>query len=198
MNKKLTLSTLSALALICQASAATFVTSSEATGAATGAFANAFGLVSGTVTINTLGAYDSGASATLADPLTVTLWIFGSATPLRQVTIPAGAVSPVGNFVYSPITPIVLDAANYYAITVEGFTVTTPFNKITPAVFDTTLFNLISGSEYTTGNPYDNYGTTPAYGAGSFQTAPVPEPETYAMMAGLGLVGFGLYRRCRK
>ena len=33
------------------------------------------------------------------------------------------------------------------------------------------------------------------YASGNFQYTVVPEPETYAMIAGLGLVGFGLWRR---
>lgn len=39
--------------------------------------------------------------------------------------------------------------------------------------------------------------TLPAgfYASGNFQYTVVPEPETYAMIAGLGLVGFGLWRR---
>jgi hypothetical protein len=30
------------------------------------------------------------------------------------------------------------------------------------------------------------------------QLTPVPEPETYAMIAGAGLVGFGVFRRFRR
>ena len=52
--------------------------------------------------------------------------------------------------------------------------------------------NTFSGSNFTgSGDPLANWGGT------TFNTAPVPEPETYAMMlAGLGLLGFwGRHRK---
>lgn len=47
---------------------------------------------------------------------------------------------------------------------------------------------------------YLNLRTTSFAGGeirGQMQLTPVPEPETYALMAGLGLVGFAAYRRYR-
>lgn len=202
MDMKTTLSTLSALALLCQASAATFVTSAEATGSATGGYSVVF-QSSGATSIAALGVYNSGATGTLSDTLTVTLFNFtGSA--VASATVTGSGDGSIGSFVYNNLpSPVTLVAGNYYTLAVSGFTATTPYNNVTSATFDGSL---IGGSGYGGGDSFTsgvptNYTPGSAFAAGNFSTtavSPVPEPETYAMLAGLGLVGFGLYRRCRK
>ena len=63
------------------------------------------------------------------------------------------------------------------------------------------LYNL-SLTKNASGNHPASLGITSFGPTGSVQLTytytPVPEPETYAMLAGLGLVGFGIYRRSRR
>lgn len=53
--------------------------------------------------------------------------------------------------------------------------------------------DLLAGLWYVNVHSEGTYATGEIRG----QLQPVPEPETYAMMAALGLLGFGVYRRCR-
>jgi hypothetical protein len=201
---KSTLSTLAGLALISQVSAATFVTSAPATGTAIGSTATYFQLTSPT-TIEALGAYNSGSTGTLGNPLTVQLFALATGdTVVRETTISGSGDGQIGAFVYKNLlTPVTL-AVGLYAIGVSGFSVAAPYNDVTAATFDGSVGIVVGTSGFTLNvAPFNNTPYTSAFAVGSYSTTPVgvtpvPEPETYAMLAGLGLVGFGLYRRCRK
>lgn len=199
---KNTLSTLCILAVLSQASAATFVTSAPATGAATGSYTTVFQAGPSGLVLQALGAYDSDANG-LTDSLTVTVYAYGGGS-LGSTTISGTGDGRIGSFVYNNLgSPISLTANTFYTIGVSGFTATTPFNSVTFGTFNSSLTpGGAQGGGFVDGN--GNAGTDfsgNSFAAGSFSTVavtPVPEPETYAMLAGLGLVGFGLYRRCRK
>lgn len=203
MNMKSTLSTLSALAVICQASAATFVTSAPATGSATGDYTTLWE-ASGATSIAALGAYNSGSTGTVGNPLTVSLFNF-SGSLIASVVVSGSGDGAIGSFVYKNLdTPVVLSGGSYYTLSVSGFTGAAPYNNITLGSFAGAF---IGGGGYVGGPVFGNgggggftEGNPSSFAAGSFSTtavSAVPEPETYAMLAGLGLVGFGLYRRCR-
>lgn len=199
---KSTISTIAALALISQASAATFVTSAPATGSATGNTATYFNITSG-FTVAALGAYNSGATGNVASPLTVQLFAANTGnTVLAQTVISGSGDGQIGSFVYNNLASPLTFPAGLYAIGVAGFTGSAPYNNVTEATFDPAVSIHVGTTGFTLNvGPYDNTPYTLGFAAGSYSTtalAPVPEPETYAMLAGLGLVGFGLYRRCRK
>ena len=197
---KSTLSTLCMLAGLSSASAATFVTSAPATGSATGNFSTLWQVGASSITIAALGAYNSGASGSLADTLTVTIFYFGG-LEVTSTTISGTGDGAIGSFVYMNLpTPVTLNADGIYTISVSGFTAGTPFNNATAATVDPSFVG--AGGVFGFLGAGNSAGsTTHVFAAGNFSTtavSAVPEPETYAMLAGLGLVGFGLYRRCRK
>lgn len=115
-------------------------------------------------------------------------------------TLVAESVNYTGSGGYQWVqldTPVTLAAGSQFAVAVGGFL--TPVGGATglgnlsynqtgvTANFETyTIGNMINGT------PYVGLGN---FSAGNFQYTVVPEPETYAMIAGLGLVGFGLWRR---
>ena len=96
-------------------------------------------------------------------------------------------------------------AANIsYALSVSGYGAGNQIGAVgDPAVSYPSASQRVDLGFDGVGNPYhDGAWSAPGgfRGIASFSTvlSTVPEPETYAMLAGLGLVGFGLYRRCRK
>ncbi len=197
MKSTLSVSALCALAVLSQASAATFTTSAPANGAATGDYNIAFQAAGG-ATVWALGAYNSGGGGSLTDPLTVSLWQFGGSL-LASTTISGSGDGSIGSFVYNNVvTPVALTDGSFYTLSVQGFTAGTPYNNVTAGTFNGALNSIVLGGVGF--GPGGTFNDNPPFAAGDFSTvpfAPVPEPETYAMLAGLGLVGFGLYRRCR-
>lgn len=215
INKSLTIAV--AVAGLYQASAAVFVTNTGSL-TATGGSANNTAIsfqVTSALTVGSLGAYVPGGFS--GDTLTVSLWQGGASDPfasssaaLASTVISSGTPDSTG-YVYAGVSSVSLVPGTFYAITVSGRVSTQNGN----AADNVPTFNLVStvldlvkigGGDFT-GNPFAggngigfnaiNVNTT-HFNSGSFSTAAVPEPETYAMLAGLGLVGFGLYRRCRQ
>jgi len=132
--------------------------------------------------------------------LTVQVFAFGGAQQGPTTTVTGFEDGSIAGFVYKNLASPINLTAGYYTIAVSGFTATTPYNDVTAATFDSVITQFGSeGGQNVAGNSATFNSNNIA--AGSFSTVavtPVPEPETYAMLAGLGLVGFGLYRRCRK
>lgn len=156
-----------------------------------------FEVTGGGVLVSSLGAYDYLGDG-IVGSLTVSLW--DSVGQLATTTV-TSASALNGNFAYTAIAPVALSAGTYF-IGVTGFTATDRFGEVNadgPVTYSTgnnvarefdirgagADLNLLALG----GNP-DN-----SFKVASFAFTPVPEPETYAMVAGLGLVGFGLWRR---
>jgi hypothetical protein len=156
-----------------------------------------FDVTGGGIEINALGAYDYLGDG-IQGSLTVSLWDFDG----QLATATVGAVSILnGNFAYTAITPIVLGPGTYF-VGVTGYTEVDRFGEV----------NADGAVTYDTGNNVERAWDIRGLGSdlnllilggnvdnsfkvASFAFTPVPEPETYAMVAGLGLVGFGLWRR---
>ena len=194
---------IAALTLGVQLSAATFVTATggSATGAPQNDIYTLFTAV-GATSVDSLGVFVP--AGFFGDTLTVSLW--NSTTLLATTSISSGTPDGTG-FVYKPLaSSAILTGGVVYGLTVQGYTTAKVGDAgSAPDTAFTVNVGLVSGvfdGTYTGGgNPFGNttVANFPArYTTASFEASPVPEPETYAMLAGLGLVGFGLYRRCRK
>ena len=213
---KSTLSTLCMLAGLSSASAAAFSISNPGSITANGGSGNlvatAFDL-SENQTATQLGVYAPG--GIIVDTLVVSLWSGGtlgtyssSSAALATVTFnPATYSVNAAGYVFLPISSVSLFTTQDYALSVSGYGVGPGSrNQIGFGGGDPTP--LYSGATAQidlawdgVGNPYHDAAYNSAgngHNIASFSTTPVPEPETCAMLAGLGLVGFGLYRRCRK
>ena len=190
-----------AVAVLGNVSAAVFLTSGASTASDplnAGSAAVIFYAGSTAYTIDSLGVF----APTGTENLTVSLWVEGSGSPVRSITIPTGSPDGTG-FVYATI-PSYLTAANgHYALAVTGYTTTgigdtdAPYLD-GPAAYNGALQSAVAGIFGWDGatNPYNFSSTTSSrFTIASFTATPVPEPEVYASIAGLALVGFGLYRR---
>ena len=112
------------------------MTSAPATGSATGNFSTLWQVGASSITIAALGAYNSGASGSLVDTLTVTIFYFGG-LEVTSTTISGTGDGAIGSFVYMNLpTPVTLNADGIYTISVSGFTAGTPFNNATAATVD--------------------------------------------------------------
>jgi hypothetical protein len=168
-----------------------------------------FGGGSSSITVTELGAFSPGTDGTSVDfggNLTVTLWQSGVSSPLASVSIGGGTID--GNFVYKSVTPVTIDTLhNNYALTVVGWNgVDIDYGKVpneSAPTYDS-AYAYYQDYHYTgttATNPWASldtgYGTagTGVFTLGSINTTAVPEPEVYAALTGLALVGFGLYRR---
>ena len=209
MNKNLLLS-VAALGLLSQASAAVFVTSAGTTANGTQAGVGhnpdtlfiAFSLNAPGQVVSSLGVFagdvDSG-THTFATTMHVSLWSEHGGL-LSSANITSGTVQ--GGFVYGGISPVALTTDNY-ALVVTGFSATDKFGdqQFTPdthPVYNGFASFAQEASYSGVGNPFASV----AYNIGanrvtlaSFTSTAVPEPEVFATVAGVMLVGFGLYRR---
>lgn len=200
MILKSILASTAALAVLGNVSAAVFVTSGASTASDT-ANAGTSGVIfyaNSAYSIDTLGVF----APTGTENLTVSLWVEGDVSPVRSITIPTGSPDGTG-FVYATIPSYITSLGGHYGLTVTGYTTTgigdtdAPYND-GAASYNGTLQNAVAGVfNWTPGtNPYSASSTTSSrFTIASFTTTPVPEPEVYASIAGLALVGFGLYRR---
>lgn len=144
------------------------------------------------LSVSSLGIFDSGAAGIVnGDALLVLTSAQGDL--LGSVNISGTQGTLVGNYRYLSLgSAIRLDANTSYKLGVfaaggNNFGLTPPDSAATVG----SIFTINSEDNAVTGQ------LTPGtkYKAGSFEYTVVPEPETYAMVAGLGLVGFGLWRR---
>jgi hypothetical protein len=175
---------------------------------------NSFTATSG-FTVTALGAFDAGKDGITT--ATVRLWqqtgpgtwnsaagaqLTGTTQPLQT---PSGGGAGLSFRWNSTFTPVTVPAGNYI---LSGM-----YNPNTKQIGNSALgdpapvLNLLPGWTYTgdkngAGAPLDQVPLTPVTGfaggppyfsAGNMEF--VPEPSTYALVTGLGLVGFGLYRR---
>ena len=198
-----------AAAVLGNISAAVFVTSAGSTAGSTAADnAGKVGVIwyaNSVYNIDSLGVFAPAGSQT--DTLTVTLWQEGNPTALRSVDIDTSATAPDSNgFIYASIPSFTttVGGSGHYGLTVSGYSA----NKIadnlapisnSPVAYNSSLYSALSGivNWSGTGNVYSSGGFNDPtrFTFASFTTTPVPEPEVYASIAGLALVGFGLYRR---
>ena len=220
MNIKLSVAVLLSVSALSQVSAASFV-SNPGAGLANGAIGNidSYGtawISDDVYTVAKLGVY-APLGLAIGETVTVSLWDGGPSLPFSSSSAALGSVSftsaddslprDSSGYVYkSLVSNISLSASGNYGLTARGWTTTkidasnvggpVPTYGLNSAIVD--LYSVTD----TVGNPFSTgasgYSTASTIlSLASFQTAAVPEPETYAMLAGLGLVGFGLYRRCR-
>ncbi len=205
MNLKSILAGAAAVAVLGNVSAAVFVTSAGST-AGNSANAGAVSLIwyspSATFDISSLGVFaPTGGS----DVLTVSLWTEGAGSPTRTVSIDTSTGTPDSNgFLYSSVPTFTTAPSGHYALTVSGYVSNQIGDRLgTDATvnYDASLYTAISGILNWDGstNPYlnSNYIDPTRFSFASFggSLTPVPEPEVYASIAGLALVGYGLFRR---
>jgi hypothetical protein len=141
--------------------------------------------------ITSLGAYDSGQDG-LASAAQVGIWDTTGGAPLISVIVPAGTVGELdGYFRYTGIPSFNLRAGTTYVVgafstnlasslfpgTVASGTIDSRLVLINDAYIDD------SGFSY----PYKTEHMAGPWLAANFRIAPIPEPETYQMLA-LGLV----------
>lgn len=207
MNKKNLFLAAVALSASTQLGAATFITVSSQTADAnpSAGYAFLFNAKTGSAqSVDSLAVYVPAGSAS-GETLVVSLWN-ASGVIATSTFSPLTANSGDG-FAYSaPSVPVTLVPGAKYALTVSGYTsslvgyafgspfVTPSFNAaIGTAPYDISGFTGFNSNPVLAGFP--NANSPAQFTFASLATSPVPEPETYAMMAGLGLLGFGLYRR---
>lgn len=153
------------------------------------------------ISVTHLGAFDSDQNG-LTGSITVSIWAQGNATPLASATV-NNASDLVSGYRYTPIAAITLAPGTYY-VGATGFAdpdlfAWTEIGDDPPTYTGTYVtqtedrFNNASNTSLQ--QLFGGFAAGGSLAAASFQFTPVPEPETYAMIAGLGLVGFGLWRR---
>lgn len=197
---------------------ATFLTTlNDASHSSPWTFGVGFTIPSGQdVTISDIQVFDVKAGNTLR----VGLWNNNAPSGLGNdiyhttiVSTGAGAaVGASGLVSIGSIAPIILGAGNY-TLSVSGFNAANSFgdSKVGPpntralfqssASFSSQYDFIAIGTDPTTENPAKTGlnvppgGDNPRWKSVNFIYTPVPEPETYAMVAGAALVGFGLWRR---
>lgn len=104
----------------------------------------------------------------------------------------------IGDFRYKAISAVTLTAGNVYYVGASNFGDGDPYGY--SGSIGTTWGVVYGSSAYTqaTGLEFPPYlsGMQPGYYGGNLLVAPVPEPETYAMLAaGLGLIGLASRRK---
>jgi hypothetical protein len=161
--------------------------------------------VSSPVYVTGLFAFDAFADG-LDTGITVSIYAAGAGSPVVSQTImdPASTGLYVAGAALPPFTYVLNPGS--YALTAHGFTVADPLGDgagPSGPVFtsDPAITYQWDITNPTTGiNPLPATPPFPSLAVNqlriaNFSFTPVPEPETYAMAAGLGLVGFGLWRR---
>jgi hypothetical protein len=157
------------------------------------------------IDVTSLGAFSGFApfGGGVDGSLTVTIFSELSGAVVGTTVVDSSSTFANG-FYYTAVTPTFLPAGNY-AISVSGYVSGSSdvFGYVPSAQAPTySTENVVHGYDVFFGANNHNFflGTEivpagDAVKAGSFGFTPVPEPETYAMVAGLGLIGFGLWRR---
>ena len=117
---------------------------------------------------------------------------------LLASTAVASGDTLIGDFRYKTISSIQLTAGNLYYVGASNFGAGEAYgysgtvSSFWGATFVSSAFTQANGLEFP---PYLS-GAQPGYFGGNLLVAPVPEPETYAMLAaGLGLIGLASRRK---
>jgi hypothetical protein len=206
MNMNKSLLAVAAIALAaCSTQAQVFNTISGpfTGGAVSGQFGHIFTV--GAVPLNVTSlAFVSSSGGALNDGTSVSVAIYqyngalGSGSLGNLVTsVNIGSGSAVlNNYAWESAAGLL--ASGNYAIVAEGLTL-----GGSDAIGDNSLGdgtpNFAAGTPFTQYTGWDliipGVQDTTRWKAVNFAFTPVPEPETYAMVAGLGLVAFGLWRR---
>ncbi|HTH48598.1 MAG TPA: hypothetical protein VMB21_13885 [Candidatus Limnocylindria bacterium] len=206
MNLKTILAASAAIAALGTASAAVFVTGhtgtvNDSNTASAGTVGIEFFPHQDGVVIDTLGVF--APNGTGGATLQISLWDASGSTALATVGI-SGTSSDADSdgFIYASITPVSVAQNNPYMLAVTGYTTsgigdetlgdaTPTYNNVVTWVISSYFWDGGSGNpELSKNNP-----TSSRFTVASFTTSAVPEPEVYASVAGLALVGYGLYRR---
>lgn len=189
------------IAAISAVNAATFATSDSSAGSFTGGDVGVTithnftvgSLGAGeTLSVSSLGVFDAGANGIIGGNALVVLFD-SQGNSLANATISGTQGTLLGNYRYTSLAnSVTLNPNTSYKLTAF----LAPGNNVgvNPPDSLPTI-----GSPFTITSEQDAWTgiQTPGskYKVASFEYTVVPEPETYAMVAGLGLVGFGLWRR---
>lgn len=117
---------------------------------------------------------------------------------LLASTVVAGGDTLVGDFRYKAISSVTLAAGNVYYVGASNFGTGDPYGYAGSVNTPWGVTFLSSAYVQSTGLEFPPYlsGMQPGYFGGNLLVAPVPEPETYAMLAaGLGLIGLASRRK---
>jgi len=155
-----------------------------------------FNVVSPGLVLQSLGALDRDGDGFVADVQVRLYNITDLSTPLVSANVIAGTL--IGGYRWENISPFALSNGSTYVL---GVYYSDPGEAHGGVADGAPIFNSIPGINFVA---YRDNNFTPGDLAPSTTVAGplagpnmnvVPEPETYALLAGLGLVGFGLYRR---
>jgi len=142
------------------------------------------------------GALDAGTSVTVSIYNYVGAPNFGSLGSLVTSANIGSGSAVLNNYAWESAAGFL--ASGNYAIVAEGLTLggsdaigDNSLGDGTPDFSPSSAFVTDSGVDWIISGVHDST----RWKAVNFAFTPVPEPETYAMVAGLGLVAFGLWRR---
>ena len=133
----------------------------------------------------------SGGTTVLAGILdTTSTGTFGTG----DVTVASGAYLTLGN-----ATSIADTAKLTFASTSTASSISLGFTETVGSIYDSVTMTSLAAGTYSVAALNSDFNTTVFTGTGSIIVAAsaVPEPATYATLAGLGILGFAAYRRRR-
>jgi len=151
-------------------------------------------------------------AAGVGNTIRVGLWNSTASSGLGNAAYYTTVPSPSGANAFTSLgNPTILIGAGTYMLGISGFLAPNSLGDSaygnSTATYSAAASGLFTGitdfvtfnTDPTVNNPaVDGYSlpsSTPRWKSVNFTYTPVPEPETYAMVAGAALVGFGLWRR---